>query len=576
LKSPNVVWYGHYKCQPIKKSKGIFSFGATYTAGYKYYLGMDLALCHGPVDELVEILAGTGEDYKALDWAGGSQLPGNRWFGIKYSPAPVTNADGTVSLYVNSPDIFGGDDREGGISGNATFYPGNQAQQSDAYMSNELAITYPAYRRICHLVCKTWYLGTTQYIKNLAFVLRRCPANLGLAADESNINGDANPAEIIYECLTSKIWALGFPAERIDLASFYQAGVTLANEEFGISMLLDTPKDADKIIELILQHIDGVCFQDPSTGLWTLKLARPDYDEGDLLELNQDDIAECEFSRGSWEDTINQVKVTYTSRQNWKTATVQAQESANFSIRNGELESKTFDFSGFTNAAAAQKACNRELRASSYPIGKGRIKVNRKAWALRMGSAFKLTWPPLGVDGMPVRATAINYGNLKDGMMEIEICEDIFKANYTAYNPPGGSGWTDPISDPLPVAAATVYEAPHQLLDGIGAPRMLIAAARGDYVSKGFLVMAKESSPDDYRQMNDVGYFTPSGVLAASYSRKTAALDTAGFTISGVDLDEIFTTDEVGRDRGENLLLFADNGEICAWQSNKGHCARRL
>lgn len=567
LKSPNVVWYGDYKCQAIKKSKGWLSFGATYTAGYKYYLGMDLALCHGPVDALVDILAGSGDDYKQLKWQGGENINKVWWLGPILSPAPSQQPDGSIAVYVASGNIFGGDEKEGGISGFGAFYPGNANQNSDAYMSQKLALVYPNYAGVCHFVCKQWYWGTTQYIKNVAFVMRRCPSNLGLDASETNINGDANPAEMIYECLANKAFGLGFPVERVDVSSFQAAGSTLAAEGFGMSMLVDTPKQADQLIETILQHIDGVCYQDPSTGLWTLKLVRPDYDPAALPEYGPDEIAECEYSRGSWEDTVNQVKVTYVNRATWKASTVQAQETANFAIRNGELESKTFDFSGFSNQATAQKACNRELRANSYPMGKGRIKVNRKAWQLRMGSPFLLTWPARGISRMPVRVTSIDYGSLKDGMMEMEFCEDIFKANYTAFNPPGDSGWINPITDPLPVASQMMFEAPFQMLDGAAQPRTMIAAVRADSVSQGYLVMSRETLADDYRQQNDVAHFTPGAQLGGAYSRKTAALDTVGFDLTGTDLDELVSTDEAGRDRGENLLMFADTGEICAFQT---------
>jgi hypothetical protein len=59
LKGPNVTWYGDLKAKPIK------SFGLPWWAGgllfpskvlgYKYFMGMQLVLCHGPVDALVSV-----------------------------------------------------------------------------------------------------------------------------------------------------------------------------------------------------------------------------------------------------------------------------------------------------------------------------------------------------------------------------------------------------------------------------------------------------------------------------------------------------------------------------------------
>jgi hypothetical protein len=550
LKSPNVVWYGDYKVKAIRKSMGIMAFGRTYVAGHRYYLGLDMGLCHGPVDELVSIMAGSGENLKALNFT-----------------VTGTNADGSKAILANDKKCFGGDDSEGGIYGVGTFYQGSATQQSNSYMSSMLGITYPAYRGISHIVCNQWYLGSSQYIKNLAFVFRRCPSNLGLSSAQTNINGDANPAEMIYECLNVQAWALGFPIPNFNIESFKTAGATLAAEGLGMSLQLDSPKQADQIIEMILQHIDGVCYTDPSTGLWTLKLVRPDYDPEDLPEFGPDDVAECEYSRGSWEDTLNEVKVKYVDRDTWKQAQVQAQDGANFKIRSGELASKTIDFSGFSSAEIAQKACNRDLRTLSYPIGKGRVKINRKAWALRMGSAFRLTWPPLGISDMCVRVTSINYGTLTDGMIEAEICEDVFSADYTCFSAPASGGWSDPCRvDPEAPAAQLVMEAPYQMLDGAAVPRVLVGAVAGDSVSLGYQIWTDEGS--GYKKTNDTPVFCPSGLLQSAYSRITDALDTTGFTlISGLDLDELESTDAGGRDRGENLLLFADTGELCAWQS---------
>lgn len=579
LRAPNVVWYGDYKSKAIKKSMGIMAFGRTYTAGHKYYLGMDLGLCHGPVDALVDILAGTGEDLKPLSFSGGENISSlTGWYlgQQEISPAPSQNPDGSLRLFTTSRrNIFNqffsasADSDEGNIEGWGTFYYGSDTQGSDPYMSAKLGITYPAYRRVCHMVCDQWYVGNSPYIKNLAYVLRRCPSHLGLSGAQTNINGDANPAEIIYECLQMKSWGLGFPGARFDLASFASAGATLASEGFGMSLQADNPQQADKVIETVLQHIDGVCYTDPSTGLWTLKLVRPDYVPAAVPVFDENDIAECEFSRGSWEDTLNEVKVTYTDRGKWKQGMVQAQEPANFAIRNGELSPVTINFPGFSSATVAQKACNRELRTHSYPIGQGRIKVNRKAWALRMGSPFRLTWPPLGITDMCVRVTSIDYGSLTDGMIEAEICEDVFRANYTAYSAPSGSSWTDPVGDPAAPAAQLALEAPYQMLDGVLAPRVMVGAVRADGSSSGFQVWADEGA--GYLPTNGVPDFCPGGLLQSAYSRKTAALDTAGFVLTGMDLEDLVSTDATGRDRGDNLLYFADTGEICAWQTVTNH-----
>jgi hypothetical protein len=402
--------------------------------------------------------------------------------------------------------------------------------------------------------------------------VRRCPSRLGLRDAQTNLDGDANPAEIIYECLMNTAWGLRFPEARLDLVSFAAAGTTLATEGLGMSLMLDKPQQADQVIERILQHIDGVCYTDPATGLWTLKLVRPDYVIGALPEFGPDQVTECEFSRGSWDDTLNEVKVTFMDRATWKTGTVQAQDGSNYKIRNGELATTTMDFSGFSNAATAQKICNREMRTHSYPIGQGRVKVNRAAWALRMGSAFRLTWPPLGIDGMAVRVTSIDYGNLTDGAIEIQICEDVFSAAYTAYSAPADGRWVNPAGGaPAAPLAQLLQEAPYQVLAGAAtvlAPsaadrRLLCAAVRADGISDRYDVWTDDGA--GYYQTASVPTFCPSGLLTAAYPRTTEATDAVGFAVTGMDLAAVLSTDEAGQARGDALLVILDDDGGCEW-----------
>lgn len=549
LAAPNVVWFGDLKINAIKKKAGGFlGIGAKkVTVGYKYFVGLHLALCHGVVDSLVQIIAGEDKN-------------------VPFTSTVVTGPEGEdfIKITVDQPKLFGGDDKEGGLKGTIFFYRGQSSQRGNTYLSSKLGLSpMPAYRGLCHAVAEQFYVGTSQYMKNLAFVLRRLPNNLGLSGSNWNIGGDANPAEIIFELMTNQIWGLGIPSTRFDLASFRAAGNTLATEGMGMSLQLDSDAAADQVLDDVLRHIDGVLYTDPATGLWTLKLARADYDPATLPELTEDDILEApEFSRGSWEETLNEVKVTYLDRATFKERVVQAQEMANFAIR-GQLSSDTIPFRGFSNATIAQQVAMRELKTHSYPLARGRLKANRKAWNLRIGGVFKFTWTPLGITGMVVRITSINYGALEAGEIQIDFVEDIFAVAFTAYTPPTASGWTEPLTDPVAPQAQFLQEVPYYLTEG-GERRLMIAAVRNDGTSTGFEVWTDEGA--GFYQSNTVEMFCPSGVLQSAYLRNTPALDTTGFVIQGGrDLERLVSTDAGGRARGDNLLVIDD--EWMSWQT---------
>jgi hypothetical protein len=553
---PNVIYYGNLKVQPIKKGAGFFGL-IKAVVGYKYFLTMWLGISHGEIGDIVGLRVGTHPDDKDV-------------------PFTKTRIDEYFELNINQPDLFGGDEREGGLKGTARVYVGSGAQEGDPHLATLLDLDgapAPAMRGICTMVLEDFYVGTSQYIKNISPIVRRIPNPLDLTGEQANMNGDANPANIIYEVMTNAVWGLGQPPQDIDLQSFRDAGYKLWADGYGISMNWDSDGSADQFISDILRHIDGALYTDPRTGLWTLKLARADYDPASLIEFTKDDVIDTpDRSRGSWNQTLNQIVVNYTDRETFTTKPVKADELANFTTQ-GEVSTETLDYHGFSNAIVAQKVAFRELKVASYPLAKIRVKFNRRAWQLRIASVFRFTWEPLGIQDQVFRVTQINYGDLLKGEIEVEACEDIFAITFTAYTAPGGTKWTDPATEEQPPAAQFLEEAPYQLLVSADR-RLLVQAVRADGLALGFQVWSDESGAGYTSAAylsNTVPYFCPSGLLGSSYSKRTAALDVAGFDlIDCVDLDLLTSVNATDRDKGVNLLVIVDadgNFEWCAWQT---------
>jgi len=83
------------------------------------------------------------------------------------------------------------------------------------------AISASAYRGLCYSFTPDdphwrFYQGKSPYMRPHAMVARRCPNQLGLTGGGHDIDGDANPACLIYELLTDDRWGIRLPfAERI-------------------------------------------------------------------------------------------------------------------------------------------------------------------------------------------------------------------------------------------------------------------------------------------------------------------------------------------------------------------------
>lgn len=117
--------------------------GKKQTIGYKYSLGMHMILCHGPIDCVYKIQVD-----KKLAWTG-------------------LSTGGQIDI--NNPSLFGGDEKEGGISGSLDLEMGNSDQGQNSYLISRLGPIISAHRGVVGLVLRRMYLGTTSYLKPWSF-----------------------------------------------------------------------------------------------------------------------------------------------------------------------------------------------------------------------------------------------------------------------------------------------------------------------------------------------------------------------------------------------------------------------
>lgn len=121
--------------------------GKKQTVGYKIFVGMHMALCHGPIDKIIGIRIGEKQA-----WTGSS---------------------GGGRITINSENLFGGEEREGGVSGDVDFEQGENDQgQNDYLLLHQGALT-PSYRKVAALVLRQCYVGMNPYLKPWAIKASR-------------------------------------------------------------------------------------------------------------------------------------------------------------------------------------------------------------------------------------------------------------------------------------------------------------------------------------------------------------------------------------------------------------------
>jgi len=121
--------------------------GKKVTVGYKYYLGEHQVLCHGPVDVVTQARV---DD--RIAWQGEST---------------------GGSITIDAPELFGGEKREGGVSGTVDIEMGEATQDKNSYLVSKLAADVPAYRGVLAAVLRQCYLGNNPYLKPWAWRAQR-------------------------------------------------------------------------------------------------------------------------------------------------------------------------------------------------------------------------------------------------------------------------------------------------------------------------------------------------------------------------------------------------------------------
>ncbi|UIS24838.1 hypothetical protein pAEv1812_29 [Aeromonas phage pAEv1812] len=122
------------------------------TVGFRYFVGVHFVLCHGPIDRVKAVWV----DDKLL-WQS---------IGPDATAPGMGSGNGYENINVNQPNLFGGEDREGGVSGDFEIGMGYPTQPPNGYLARVLpGKRLPGYRGVVSLILKQMYVGNNPYLK---------------------------------------------------------------------------------------------------------------------------------------------------------------------------------------------------------------------------------------------------------------------------------------------------------------------------------------------------------------------------------------------------------------------------
>jgi hypothetical protein len=394
------------------------------TVGYKYYMGMHMVICHGPVDSLNQI------------YAGERQIRGL--------------VSSSSRILISAENVFGGEEKEGGIKGYVDVMFGEPTQTANSYLQSKVSSQMPAFRGVLSIVCNQIYFAAMNpYPKPWWFEVTRIPQSDWEPSYAEPRTGSANGAHIIRELITNTTWGMGYPISQIDNTSFVDAAETLYNENFGVSFILAAQGQIEDLLQQVLRHINGVLVSDRFTGLFKLKLIRDDYTVGNLPTFDDSNIIALDsFQRASYGEMVNEIVLVYRPQGEPKDDVVVFQNLASIQAQ-GAVISQTVQYPGIDHKDIAVLVGERELKQQSTPLASATLTVNREAWDIEPGDPIRFTWPEYGIEQMVLRVTKADYGNIGQGQIRLTCAEDIFGLPSVSYVTPQDPIWDDPITDPV-------------------------------------------------------------------------------------------------------------------------------
>jgi len=355
-------------------------------------------------------------------------------------PTLMKPTQGHRSFLIRRPNLFGGAEDRGGISGRLDFIDGQNPVLPAVrnFMETNIGTPSPDYLGICSALFFDGYLGSNSpTILPWSFDVGYFPNPFNSINEHVIIDQGANPAMILYECLINKVWGAGLNPEKIDTQSFIDASVVMFEEQIGSHFIWSGSSKISEIMKNILDDIFGFWVTDANDkGLVRLQLMRPF--KGDINTLPILKPLDQPISKGiaAYGDT-NQVVATYsefTPTEN-KDRTITVNHDAGLEAAGGQIKTKQVRMSTIGTESSARYIANLHLLTGSSPLQNYEVTVDRFDDTLRPGE-FVFFEHESSITNLH-RVLNIDITGRK---AKIKLIEDVFSqtfygAEFAGFNP---------------------------------------------------------------------------------------------------------------------------------------------
>lgn len=420
--------------------------GSSQVVGFRYSMSILFGLCIGPIDKLKAIQAN-----KINIWPLGGE-PGGTGDGL-------TNEAFTIA----AANVFGGDDKEGGIAGNAILQMGADDQIADPVIKGTITGNVSDLRGWCTLFYDGLICSNNPYPKPWRFQAERALKGWYLDQcwypNEAWVVNGMNPAHILVECLTNPVWGRGYTLAQLDEPSFRSAANTLCDENFGLNFMWARDVTLTAFMNIVVNHIGAALYTDRITGLVAIKLLRQDYEiaalplfdySTGLLEVQDDATTAPDSSH-------NELVVNYIDPIDGEKRQIRIQNLAGIQASNN-IASTSVDYLGAYSAELAGRIGQRDMSIQAAGIRKFSLKFDRRARKLQPGGVCRISAPDRGLAETVIRVASVEQGTINDQTLVVKCIQDVFALEATSYVVTQPTTWIPPDQSPIPATIRKMEE----------------------------------------------------------------------------------------------------------------------
>lgn len=267
-----------------------------------------------------------------------------------------------------------------------------------------------------------WSFGDSPSVSPFSFEVRSLPAGFGSGL----IGDDVNPVDVCYDILFGTFGKLGRDPTLMDADSWNACAATLADEGHGYSRVFETRMSAKEMLTSIMLQVDGVIFEDSTTGKIKMKLIRADFDPLTIPFIHQGNCEKISnFAMGGQTDLPNKIRLNWTKRGDaYRPGSSVSMSQGNALGQSGETNELQLEHLGINTQELGDQVVSREFAARSRPLMKCQAHVSQQFYRLEPGDPVRLSWPDANLANFVFRVVNITKGSMDDGSIVLDLIQD--------------------------------------------------------------------------------------------------------------------------------------------------------